>query len=169
MHHPLLNSYYLGSLEQRTVENCWFVLTSFPTDIKLELVPQPNKVRIELPDGLAEMHGLESHWAYLDDLCIHPTVNHLLKELWLITHPKVSQWHQAKPGAHILDSEPLVVREYSPACDSLYLRMCLLYLGKELVEIFDLISLFWVLFCVLIIHLLLHTAPLDLSFDYGDF
>ena len=58
MHHPLLNSYYLGSLEQGTVEYCRFVFTSFPTDIEFELISQPNKVGIELTNGLAEMNGL---------------------------------------------------------------------------------------------------------------
>ena len=81
MHHPLLNSYYLVSLEQRAVKYCRFVLASFPTDIELELVPQPNKVGIELPNRFSEMQGLESHGADLDDLCIHPAVNHLLQEL----------------------------------------------------------------------------------------
>jgi hypothetical protein len=58
MHHPLLCSYYLGSLEQGTVEYCRFVLTSFPTDIEFEFISQPNKVGIELPNGLAEMNWL---------------------------------------------------------------------------------------------------------------
>ena len=58
MHHPLLYSYYLGSLEQGTVEYCRFVLTSFPTNIEFEFISQPNKVGIELPNGLAEMNWL---------------------------------------------------------------------------------------------------------------
>jgi hypothetical protein len=53
MYHPLLNSYYLVSLEQRTVKYCRFVLASFPTDIELELIPQANKIGIELPNCLA--------------------------------------------------------------------------------------------------------------------